>query len=164
VATVSLHDGRHDGTPAIDSINLPADARAAFRPPRPAVGTRWELPGPVARSFTPALSPLTDSLYTPRPGDLTAAALRGEVEAVSGARVLIRLSGRWTSAHDRDGGTKSPVRCTATADGLAEYDTATGRMRSLLLVFQGTFQTAPPGRARATGAVVEWRAAESAPR
>lgn len=158
VASGFLRNGHREGDPAIDSIDIPAAAWPAFRPPLPVVGTRWELSDSVAKSFAKALGPLTDSLYTPRPTDATAAELHGEVEAVSGARTLLRFRGRWETAHDRDGGTKAPVKCAATAEGLAEYDADTGQVEALLLVFRGTFRGVPPwDDAKATGAVVEWR-------
>jgi hypothetical protein len=165
VASGFVRDSRRDGDPAIDSIELAAGAWAAFKPPRPVVGTRWDLPGPVAKSFAKALGPLTDSIYTPRAEDATTASLRGEVEAVSGTAVLIRLTGRWETTHDRDGGTKAPVRCAATADGWAEYDTGSGQVRALLLVFRGTYRGIPPwDNPKPTGAVVEWRATVAKPK
>ena len=153
-----VRNGHREGDPAIDSIELPAEAWAAFRPRQPIAGTRWQVPDAPARSFAKALGPLTDSLYTPRPADVTTAELRGEVEAVSGARTLLRFHGRWETAHDRDGGTKAPVKCTATAEGLAEYDADAGHATSVLLVFRGTFRGVPPwDDPKPTGAVVEWR-------
>jgi len=159
-----VRNGHREGDPAIDSIELPAAAWVAFRPPLPVAGTRWDLPEPVAKSFAKALGPLTDSLYTPRPTDVTAVELRGEVEVVSGAKALLRFHGRWETAHDRDGGTKAPVRCVAMAEGLAEYDADAGQVEALLLVFRGTFRGVPPwDDAKATGAVVEWRRSTAPP-
>ena len=164
VASRFGHNGRFEGNPAIDSVELTAAEWAAFRPPALAAGTRWELPGPVARPFAKALSPMTDSIYTPRPDDAKVAELRGEVEAVSGTTVLVRYRGKWETAHDRDGGAKAPVRCAATAEGLAVYDTSAGQLRSLLLVFQGTYRGVPPwDSAKPTAAVVEWRSSAAHP-
>jgi hypothetical protein len=164
VASGFIRNGHRYSDPAIDSIELPAAAWAAFRPPLPVVGTRWPLPESTAKSFAKALGPLTDSLYTPRPTDATAAELRGEVEAVSGAKTLLRFTGRWETTHDRDGGTKALVRCSASAEGLAEYDADAGQIEALLFVFRGTFRGVPPwDDAKAMGAVVEWRRAAAPP-
>jgi hypothetical protein len=157
VSSGFMRNGHREGDPAIDSIELPAAAWVAFRPPLPVAGTRWDVPEAVSKSFAKALGPLTDSLYTPRPADVTTAELHGEVEAVSGARTLLRFKGRWETAHDRDGGTKAPVRFAATAEGLAEYDADAGQITSFLMVFRGTFRGVPPWNdPKATGAVVEW--------
>jgi hypothetical protein len=140
-------------------VTLSAEEWAALRPAEARAGFEWQLPEGVAREFVRALSPVTDTIYTPRPQDATLARLSARVESVEGGRARIRLTGRWETAHDRDGDGKHPVRESADADGVAVYDVRRKELESLLLVFSGTFRGVPPNdQPQGTAAVVEWRA------
>src|SRR5262249_55636163 len=66
VSVIGLRGGRQEGPPVVDSIRLSADEWAAFAPPEGAkAGREWELPEAVARRFAPALSPMTDPIFSP---------------------------------------------------------------------------------------------------
>jgi hypothetical protein len=141
------------------SVPLTADQWHAFVPPAVSVGTRWTISEPVAKEFAPVLSPYADTRFRPRPGDLRAAELRAEVEAVDGQVARIRLRGRWQADWVHDD-TEHSVG-SATAEGIAVYDANAKSLRSLLLVFDGTYnytsQARPKARPVPSSAVVRWR-------
>jgi len=128
-------------------------------PPAVAVGKRWTLPESVAREFAPALSPLADTRFRPRPSDLRSAELMAEVENLDGQRAQIRLAGRWHADWRHDGDEHSAG--TATAEGVAVYDLSRKSVRSLLLIFDGSYSyTTHEGhshRPSPFSAVVRWR-------
>jgi hypothetical protein len=149
---------RADGGLAF-SVNLTRDEWRAFAPPQVAPGERWSLPESVARNFAPVLSPYADTRFRPRPGDLTAAELTAEVEAVEKGLARVRLAGRWHADWTHDDGEHSIG--SATAQGIAVYDVNAKAIRSLLMVFDGTYSyTTTRGaqpRPRTSAAVVRWR-------
>ncbi|MBX7106724.1 MAG: hypothetical protein K1X57_21800 [Gemmataceae bacterium] len=119
------------------------------------VGTRWTLPDAVARQFAPVLSPYADTRFRPRPGDLKSAVLQAEVESVEGDLARIRLTGRWLADWVHDGNEHSVG--TASADGIAVFDMEKKSLKSLLMVFDGTYNYAVPPRPQTVAAVVRWR-------
>ena len=153
-----VRGGRRDGDPVIDSVILSGKEWAAFAPPKAEVGVEWEIPEAVARRFAPALSPITDSIYTPRPSDVKATVLKAWVDRVEGSQVRIRFAGEWASAHNRDNNPQLPIQTRATAEGVGLYDRDSRKMQALLFVFRGTYVNVPPWKKKdATAAVVEWR-------
>lgn len=141
------------------SVNLTGDEWRAFLPPALAVGSRWMLPETVAREFAPVLSPLADTRFRPRPGDLKSAELTAEIEAGDGQQAQIRLAGRWHADWRHDGDEHSIG--AATAEGIAVYDVSRKSLRSLLLIFDGSYSYTTHGHQQhgpsPFAAVVRWR-------
>jgi hypothetical protein len=141
------------------SVKLTADEWRSFVPTTLAVGKRWSLPESVAREFAPVLSPLADTRFRPQPSDLQSAELTAEVETLDARHAEIRLAGRWHADWRHDGDEHSVG--TATAEGIAVYDLSRKAIRSLLLIFDGTYgYTTHDGhshRPSPFAAVVRWR-------
>jgi hypothetical protein len=141
------------------SVPLTRDEWRTLTPPKAAVGERWALPESVARAFAPVLSPHADTRFRPRPGDLQFAELKAEVEALDRQQARVRLTGRWRADWKHDGNEHSVGE--ATAEGVAVYDVTTKAMRSLLLVFDGTYSYTTRAdqkhRPQPSAAVVRWR-------
>jgi hypothetical protein len=159
VGVIGLLNGRQEGPPVVDSVFLTAEQWAAFRPPErePKAGSRWDVPEDAARRFAPALSPMTDSIFSPKPDDVTKVKVTAKVERVADGYAVIRYTGIWETAHDRDGDPKFPIRTAATGEGVGVYDTKTGRLRAVAWVLSGTFRNSPPAdKPRPTAALVEW--------
>ena len=154
VSVIGLRNGQQDGPPAVDSVSLSRPDWAAFAPPPGK--TEWAIPAEVGRRFAPALSPLTDSIFVPRPDNMTRAEVTGTVVRTTDGIMVVRYAGQWESLHYRDGDKRFPIRAKAAGDGIGVYDPSTQQFRSMLWVLKGTYQngaTAVP-----TAAVVEWRA------
>jgi hypothetical protein len=155
----SIHEGRRDGSPTLDSVVLTAEQWRAFRPEKVTEGARFVLPEVVSRQFVRALSPASDQSTMPRPQHAKTARLEARVDAVEGGQVRLRLDGSWETEHPCEGDIKRPIRTSATADGVVVYDGQRREVRSLLLVFSGTYRHFPPyDSPRETGAVIEWQA------
>jgi hypothetical protein len=141
------------------SVPLTRDEWRTFTPPKLAVGERWTLPESVARAFGPVLSPYADTRFRPRPGDLASAELTAEVEALDDRTARIRLTGLWRADWKHNGNEHSVG--AATVEGIAVYGVTEKAMRSLLLVFDGTYSyTTRAGqqhRPQPSAAVVRWR-------
>jgi hypothetical protein len=148
---------RHDGPPVIDSLTLTAKEWAALAPPKTDVGTTWSVPEAVARQFCRVLIPSSDQSTMPRPEDATRARLTGTVEAITEGVARIRLAGAWDAVHLQEEDPKRPLRGAATAEGFAVYDVKQKAIKSVLLVFSGTYGTPHDEAVCAAGAVVEWR-------
>lgn len=151
---IGLRNGKQDGSPAVDSATLTKEEWTAFAPPDGKA--EWTIPESAARKFAVALSPLTDSIYTPRPSDVTKTEVTAKVIREADGLKVIRLSGKWESKHDRDGKDKHPITAAATGDGVAVYDTSKKEMASVLVVLKGTYQNSTAKTP--TAAVVEWQA------
>jgi hypothetical protein len=165
-SVVSSLNGRRDGPPVVDSIRFSAEEWAAFAPPKDKMteGQEWTVPEAVARKFAPALGPMTDPIFTPKPGDVTTAKVTAKVERVADGVVVVRFSGEWASAHDRDGNPKYPIRTAATGEAVGIFDAKTGKATALVWLLKGSFRNSPPAdRPRATAAVIEWTAAQEKP-
>jgi hypothetical protein len=148
---------KFEGPPVIDSVQLSKEEWAAFTPPKAQAGAGWSIRPEVAKRFVPALSPITDSIYSPRPGDAKDARLTAEVEAVTGGVARVRLTGHWETEHFRDGDGKLPLRMSADAEGVALYDVGRKKMVALLLVLKGTYRNVPPyDKPQQTTGVIEW--------
>jgi hypothetical protein len=148
---------RLDGPPVIDTVTLTREQWRTFSPPAAQSGTSWSVPEQVARQFTRLLSASSDQSAMPRPEDATLAELQCTVESVSGGEARIRLTGRWEMAHAIEQDKDRMLFGTATARGVAVYDTKAQVLRSFLLVFDGTIRHGRPGASpNRTGAVAEW--------
>lgn len=141
------------------SVSLTKDEWQAFAPKTTNVGERWSLPEAVARNFAPVLSPYADTRLRPRPQDAKFASLSAEIESADAHRAVIRLTGRWQVDWTHD--TTEHSVGAATAEGIAIYDRDAKAVKSLLLIFDGTYgYTTKPGQVpKPTGsaAVVRWR-------
>jgi hypothetical protein len=154
-----VFNGKPEGDPMLDSVVLTAAQQQAFAPPQRTVGARYTLPDAVSRLFVRALSPASDLSTMPTPQDARTAHLTAEVTAIHQEQARIRLTGNWQAVHLSEGDATRPIQAAATADGILEYDLRRRRMRSLLLVMDGTYRLFPPyDSLQHTGAVVEWQA------
>ena len=160
LSVIGLQNGRQEGAPVVDSIRLNKEQWTAFDPPKEAKGgLEWKLPDEVAKQFTPALSPMTDPIYCPRCGDATTATITAKVERQADGIAVIRYTGKWETAHNRDGDLKLPIRTHASGEGVGVFDTRTGRMTEMVWLLKGTYRNSPPAdKPRATAAVIEWAA------
>lgn len=156
VTVTATHAGRPTDAPVRDSFVLTAAEWADFAPP--AGKPTWEVPAATAGKFAPVLSPLTDSIFVPRPKDMTTATVTAHVVRSDANLTVVKYAGNWASKHLRDGDAKFPITAAMTGDGVGVVDTKTGKMQSLLWVLAGTYQKGPGAPATPT-AVVEWKAA-----
>lgn len=155
VSVLGLIRGQQEGPPAVDSIRFTKAEWEAFTPP--AGETTWTLPTAVGQRFAPTLSPLTDSIFVPRPADVQTATVTGTMLRSTDNLTVIRYAGRWDALHHRDGDPKLPVRGTATGEGVGVYDPGAKRMKSLVWLLRGSYKNgtaAPLG----TASIVEWQA------
>src|SRR5262249_18721190 len=97
VSVVRLRGGRKEGPPAVDSIPLTVEQWRAFRLPAGDVkaGREWTIPEEAGRRFAPALSPMTDAIFSPIPDDVTLARVTARVERVADRLAVVRYTGRW---------------------------------------------------------------------
>lgn len=160
VSVIAVQSGRQEGPPVVDSVHLNAEQWAAFHPPAEAMaGREWALPEETARRFAPALSPMTDPIFSPTPADAKTAKVSAKVERVAEGVAVVRFSGQWETAHNRDGDPKYPIRTTATGEGVGVVDTRTGKPTAMVWVLSGSYRNSPPGdKPRPTVAVIEWSA------
>lgn len=146
-------NGQPEGAPAVDSAILTQEEWAAFAPP--AGKETWSIPESAAKKFAVALAPVTDSIFVPRAGDVTATALAAEVLRTDDEFIIVRLTGKWESKHFRDGDPKFPIAANAAGTGIAVYDRKKKGLQSVLFVLKGQYKNGTA--ATATAAVVEWR-------
>ncbi len=163
VLVIGQRNGRQEGAPVVDSIRLGAKDWAAFAPPEGAkVGTDWNVTEAIARRFTPTLSPFTDPIFGPTPADATTAKISAIVERVSDSVIIVRYSGKWETAHDRDSDPKYPIRTSASGEGVGVFDAKTGKAVALAWVLNGSYRAGPlTEKPRPTAAVIEWLADSS---
>lgn len=150
--------GRHQGSPVVDSAYLTSDRWAAFHPPAGAkVGQTWTVAEDAAGRFAPALSPITDAIFSPRPDDVTKAVVTAKVERAGDGFAVVRYAGAWESFHNRDDDPKYPIRTVATGEGVGVVDAKTGKLSAMVWVLSGVYRNSPPADGpRKTAAVVEW--------
>lgn len=160
VSVVGFQNGRRDGPPVVDSLHLSEEQAAAFAPPKDSkVASEWTVKESVAQRFTPALSPMTDPIFSPTPIDATTAKITAKIERIADGATVVRFSGSWETAHNRDGDPKFPIRTTATGEGVGVFDARTGKMKEMIWVLTGTYRNGPATeKPRTTGAVLEWTA------
>lgn len=153
-----LYQGKRLNPPILDSILLTADDLEAFRPPDVAAGAEWTVREPVARKFSRALSGSADTGMMPNPEDVKAVELKATVESVTAGLVKVRLKGAWEATRMYPSGTeKRPTLSSSKAEGRAVYDAEKKELKSLLLVFDGTWRPVPPYDApKHAASVVEW--------
>ena len=143
--------------PTIDSLVLTAEEFREFAPPKGEAGAAWELPEAVGRKFGRVLGP-GDENTMPRPHEVTSVRFVGKVGSVRDGVAELRYEGRIAGSHETQ---SNRGRCHGKArlTGAGRYDTRTGRLLSLVWVFDGTFVGPPPydRPARAYSGVAEWR-------
>src|SRR5207237_799170 len=105
-----LHDGRPDGPPMIDSLDLSAQEVAALRPPRIADGASWQIPESIARKLVRALSPNSDQSTMPRPEDATKVTLSARTGTPHNGVCPSQITGRLDAIHLCEGDAKRPIR------------------------------------------------------
>jgi hypothetical protein len=158
VYVTGMRNGRKEGDPVVDSVILTEKEWHSFLPEKVAQGFEWTIPEEATKRFSPVLSPMTDSIYTPQPKDVQVATLKATIDKVEGNVARVRLTGSWEATHYREEDPKLPIRTAATAEGVMFLDAGGKSVRSLLLVFKGTYRNIPPydKTTQPTAAVVEW--------
>src|SRR5262245_52952214 len=151
-----MRKDKKDGEPVVDSAMLTANEWSSFAPRDLSVGKSWTIAPEAVSKLVPALSPMTDAIFTPQPKDATKKELTARIESVSNGRALIRLSGQLESKHNRDGDPKFPISAEATIEGLAICDAAKKEVLALLLVTSGKYNRS--AATQATAGVIEWHA------
>lgn len=154
VSVIGQLNGKQEGAPAVDSVLLTKDEWAAFVPPEGKA--EWTVPEAVGKKFAPALSPLTDSIFAPRPADVSKAEITARVVRQADGLIVVRYAGAWRSRHLRDGSEKFPITAEATGRGVGVYDPAAKEMRSLVWVLKGTYRNGAKATPVPTAGVVEW--------
>ena len=141
-------NGRCVGDPVFDSFVMPAADWASFTPTDTAT---WTIPDAAVKRFAPVMSPLTDSIFVPRPPDMTEA-------AIVATRVgnIVRYQVKLKSKHLRDGQAAQPITATMSGDGVGDLD-ANGKLIRIILVLRGDYAKGPGVKPVPTAAVVEWR-------
>ncbi len=154
VSVTETRGGAPYNAPVFDSFRLSAGGLAEFalKPGADSVGVSEA----VARRFAPVLSPLTDSIFCPRPPDLTVATVRGTVLRREPGQVVVSYAGEWQSKHLRDGKADQPVAASLRGEGVAILSADGTRVRRMLWVLTGSYQKGPGVMAVPTAAVVEW--------
>jgi hypothetical protein len=147
------------GATVLDSIPLTAGEWQGLAPADATPGGTWEVPEATARKFYPLLS-ATDTVFR-GPDEVTSVRLVGRVETVEGGVARLSYAGGIAATHvgtTNEG--KAGKTCSSEAKllgGVAAYDVAARRLRSLTLVYDGRFRNYLPYDAPARfGAVVEW--------
>jgi hypothetical protein len=144
-----------------DSITLTAADWAAFAPPQTEIGTKWTVPQAVARKFYPLLS-VSDTVFRD-PQEVTSVEIIGEVRKVADGVASLGFSGHLAGKHlgtKNEGKLGNQVSAEAQLlGGVGQYDTKTGQLGALTLVFDGQWRGwAPYDKTTSRfGAVVEWR-------
>ena len=161
VSVIPLTSGRQDGPSVMDSIHLSAEEWAGFSPKdvKIAADSEWTLPRETARKFTPALSPMTDPIFSPTPDDAKAAKIHARIIRVENGLAVIRYSGEWEAFHNRDGDPKYPVRSTAIGEAIGVFDTQKGKLTDFVWLLKGSYSRSPAAmdKWQSTAAVIEWR-------
>ena len=149
LSVTATRNGKPEGDPVFDSFVVPNGDWAAFAPPGQQT---WALPDSAARLFAPVMSPLTDSIFVPRPKDMTEAKV-----TASRAGNVIRYRVALKSRHLRDGQAGQLIAANLSGEGVGELD-GSGKLVRLLFVMSGDYTKGPGASPVATAAVVEWRA------
>jgi hypothetical protein len=156
VSVIGYHNNRRDGPPVVDSIHLTGEQCQPLAPPKDAKPeAKWVIPESVARRFTPALSPMTDPIFSPSQGDATKARITATAERIADGFVIIRYAGQWETDHNRDGDPKYPIRTSATGEGVGVFDLGSGKFKEMIWVLTGTYRYGPE-KPRSIGSVIEW--------
>ena len=156
VSVMALRNGKQEGPPVVDSIFVNGEQWTEFRPKGAVkVGQEWTLSEETANHFAPAFSPMTDSIFSPKPEDVTRAKVTAKIERVTESVAVVRFTGSWETAHDRDKDPKFPIRTTATGEGIGVLEK--GKLTSLTWLLSGTFQNGTNGKLQRTAAIVEWK-------
>lgn len=135
--------------PVFDSFVLSAADWAAFAPNGQ---QSWPVPESAARRFAPAMSPLTDSIFVPRPGDVTESRITA-IRSGSVVRYRVLLKSR----HLRDGQAGHAITANLRGEGVGDLD-ASGKLVRLLFVLSGDYSKDSGVKPVPIAAVVEWRA------
>jgi hypothetical protein len=143
--------------PTIDSLVLTAAEFKEMAPPRPEVGTRWDLPEEVSRKFHRVLGP-GDEDTMPRLHEVRTVSFAGRVTSVGGALAYLAYEGTIAGSHEQQSN-KGKCKGEAKLTGVGVYDLRARKLRSLVWVFDATFRSPPPNdkEARPFSGVVEWR-------
>jgi hypothetical protein len=154
------------GATVLDSITLTAEEWKSLAPANAKAGGKWEVPEATARTFFSLLSTSDTTFRDPQ--EVTSVRLTGQVEKVEDGVAYLSYEGDIAATHlgTKNEG-KEGKQCSSSAKllgGVGACDVKTGRLQSLILVYDGRFRNFAPYDAPARfGAVVEW-AQESAKR
>lgn len=149
------HAASGDWTYTITALDLPYENF----PFTVTIGAEWMIAENVARKMVRPFCLSTLGGDMPGPEDAKVARLSAKVEVVEEGRARIRLTGTFEAVKLFKEKNLS-FRSTATAAGIAEFDTKEMTLSSFLLVYQGSYQQgAQPEiqQSRPFGAVAEWQ-------
>lgn len=150
----------------IDSLHLTAQQWSALAPPNAEEGAEWRLPESVARQFSRALCPVSDSDGWPQPGEVARARFTAKVDRIDQGVATLTYRGEISGVHVaagqnaaglKPGQPKPTFEGEARLTGLALYDTTRRELKALAFVFEGTYRRTTSADARPMAAVVEWR-------
>ena len=140
--------------PTIDSLSLTAKEILELAPPKPDAGIEWAIPETLARKFSRVLGP-GDEDSMPRPKEVAAVRFTSRVQSVEGSTAHLAYKGTITGAHLNQA--KKLTHGEAKLTGAASYDLKTGRLQSLVWVFDGVYRGPPPyDQPQKYSGVVEW--------
>lgn len=149
-----------------DSLKL-SDEEWDMLVPADIVGERkWTIAEGVARKFGLVLNPAGDSVYVPRPEEVSAVRITGKVDLVKDDIAYLIFEGEITATHagTRESGTEGKI-CggEASCTGVGTYDVKAHRMLSLTWIWQGSWHSFATGDAPSVkfGTAVEWRRTKS---
>lgn len=145
----------HTTSPVISTITLSAKELRALAPPEPVVGTKWSLPGPVAKRFCRLTSPMCYQ-HAPQPDWVSGAHLEAKVRSIRDGQARVRYEGTLISVH-RSGIGKKISEQKVALEGEGIYDVKAQQMRALMFVGSGTLKWPEAPDAIVTfDALAEW--------
>jgi hypothetical protein len=153
VSVAGYQRNRREGSPAVDSFRLTrtdwvtltaADDR-----------TEWSVPEEIAAKFAPALSPLTDLIFVPKPENVQKADLQAKIIRQTEDVAIVQYLGFWEAKHYRDGDPRFPIHAKAKGDGIGVFDLKSKTPREFVFILRGDYDNV--GTQWDTAAVLEWR-------
>jgi hypothetical protein len=145
---------RETPNPTIDSLPVTAKELAQLGPTTPSAGAHWQIPETLARRFSRVLGP-NDEDSMPRPHEVASMRLTGRVQSVEGGVACLAYEGTLAGSHLNQA--KKRTHGEAKLTGAGRFEIKTGRMLSLVWVFDGIYKGAPPyDQPAAYNGVVEW--------
>ncbi len=141
-------------SPVISSVTLSGKDFSAFAPHETVVGAKWPLPEEVAKKLCRITSPMC-AQHAPQPEWVTDVRLNAEVRTIKDGAAWLAYEGGISSAHRVGSAIVSVQETKLTGEGV--YDLKTKKMRSVLLVGEGTLRwPEAPKKLVTFDALVEW--------
>jgi hypothetical protein len=143
--------------PTIDSLVLTTEDLKELVPAKAAVGTEWTISEAVGRKFHRVLGP-GDEDTMPRLHEVQSASFVGRVKSMEGSIASLTYEGTIAGSHETQSN-KGKCRGEARLVGVGTCDVKTGRLLSLVWVFDGKYRPpkASDKQVLPYSGVVEWR-------